>query len=48
MVGGGDWRRKGWAGLRCGEEVATRAGEEKRGRRIRGGGSGGIEREGGV
>ena len=35
-------------GLRCGEEGGTREGEEKGGRRIRGGGSGGIEREGEV
>ena len=32
-------------GTRAGEQ---RAGEQKRGRRIRGGGSGGIEREGGA
>ena len=42
-------RKEEWVGLRgVGRRAATRAGEQKRGRRIGGGGSGGIEREGEV
>jgi hypothetical protein len=42
-------RKQEWVGLRCvGRRAAARAGEQKRGRRIRWGGSGGIEREGGA